>query len=386
MSLYELAILGAAAPHEREALTASLRGMIEDFGLNLDEHVIVHDGTSVGGRDKRSAFAAVFFGGDDIVDVDIAEALVRASVPLIPTVGRDGDFGRDVPDFLQSANGLKRRDDDPEMTELAAALLECVGLLRRQRRVFVSYRRIESRSAALQLHDLLTARGFDVFLDTHDIRPGDPFQEVLWHRLVDSDVMVMLDTPGYFDSRWTRHEIGRARAKDIQVLRVIWPDHSPNKLTDMAETVYLDPGELEGHDGPIAAGVAEDIVLRVERLRSRSIAARYLSITGKLRADVEKIGASVEGIGAHRAIAVRLLGDKKVWAYPIVGVPTAEILNDVAEKARRADQREIPVLVYDHIGIRQAWSTHLQWLDEQIRTVRAIKVSEAGWALAGWED
>lgn len=386
MSLYELAILGGAAPHEREALTASLRGMIEDFGLIFGQDVVVHDDASVGGRDKRVAFAAVFFGGADHVDVEMAEELMRASSPLIPTVASDGDFGRDIPDFLQSANGLKRRDDDPEMTELAAALLECVGLLRRQRRVFVSYRRVESRAAALQLHDLLTARGFDVFLDTHDIRPSDPFQDVLWHRLVDSDVMVMLDTPGYFDSRWTRQEIGRARAKDIQVLRVIWPEHSPNKLTDMAETVYLDPVELEGRDGPIAAGVADDIVLRVERLRSRSIAARYLSITGKLRADVEKIGASVEGVGAHRAIAVRLLGDRKVWAYPIVGVPTAEILNDVAEKARRADQREVPVLVYDHVGIRQAWSTHLQWLDEQIRAVRAIKVSEAGWALAAWEN
>lgn len=386
MSLYELAILGGAASHEREALTASLRGMIEDFGLIFGQDVVVHDGASVGGRDKRVAFAAVFFGGADRVDVEMAEALIRASAPLVPTVASDGDFGRDIPDFLQSANGLRRREDDPEMTEIAAALLECVGLLRRQRRVFVSYRRAESRAAALQLHDLLTARGFDVFLDTHDIRPGDPFQDVLWHRLVDSDVMVMLDTPGYFDSRWTRQEIGRARAKDIQVLRVIWPEHSPNKLTDMAETVYLDPIELEGRDGPIASGVADDIVLRVERLRSRSIAARYLSITGKLRADVEKIGASVEGVGAHRAIAVRLVGDKKVWAYPIVGVPTAEILNEVAEKARRANQQEVPVLVYDHVGIRQAWSTHLQWLDEQIRAVRAIKVSEAGWALAAWEN
>lgn len=266
-----------------------------------------------------------------------------------------------------------------------AALLECVGLLRRQRRVFVSYRRIESRAAALQLHDLLSARGFDVFLDTHDIRPGDPFQDVLWHRLVDSDVMVMLDTPGYFDSRWTRQEIGRARAKDIQVLRVIWPEHTPNKLTDMAETVYLDAGELEGPDGPIRDVVAETIVLEVERLRSRSIAARYMSITGKLRADVEKIGASIEGVGAHRAIAVRLLDDRRVWAYPVVGVPTAEILNDIADKANRADQHEVPVLVYDHVGIRDAWSSHLKWLDDQIRAVRAIKVSEAGWALAAWE-
>lgn len=385
MSLYELAILGSVAPAEREMLTASLRGMIEDFGLALGGDVLVHDGATVGGRDKHAAFAAVYFGGADQIDADAAQALVRASAPVIPTIPADGDFQTLIPSFLQSANGLKRRNDDPNMTELAAALLECLGLLRRQRRVFVSYRRVESRAAALQLHDLLTARGFDVFLDTHDIRPGDPFQDVLWHRLVDSDVMVMLDTPGYFDSRWTRQEIGRARAKDIQVLRVIWPEHTPNKLTDMSDTVYLDTAELEGADGPIVSAVAEQIVLRIERLRSRSIAARYLSITGKLRADVEKIGASVEGVGAHRAIAVRLLGNEKIWIYPIVGVPTAEILNDIAEKARRSDQRNVPLLVYDHIGIRDAWNAHLQWLDEQIRSVRAVKVSEAGWVLAGLE-
>ena len=385
MSLYELAILGSPTGIEREALTDTLRRMVEDFGLALGADVLVHDGATVAYRDKRAAFAAAFFGGLALADLEAARELVRASAPIIPTIAADGDFGSQVPDFLQPSNGLKRRADDPTMTELAAALLECVGLLRRQRRVFVSYRRVESRAAALQLHDLLSARGFDVFLDTHDIRPGDPFQDVLWHRLVDSDVMVMLDTPGYFDSRWTRQEIGRARAKDIQVLRVIWPEHVPSKLTDMAETVYVGPAELAGADGPIVDAVAEAIVLRVERLRSRSIAARYMSITGKLRADVEKIGAAVEGIGAHRAIAVRLVGDRKIWAYPIVGVPTAEVLNDVAEKARRAEQGEVPVLVYDHVGIRDAWSAHLKWLDDQIRSVRTIKVSEAGWALAAWE-
>src|SRR3546814_6714893 len=106
------------------------------------------------------------------------------------------------------------------------------------------------------------------------MRPGDPFQDVLGHMLVDSDVMVMLDTPTHFDSRGTRQEIGRARAKEIQVLRVIWPEHTPNKLTDLAETIYLDPKELEGPDGPIVAQTADTIVLEVERLRSRSIASR----------------------------------------------------------------------------------------------------------------
>jgi hypothetical protein len=166
---------------------------------------------------------------------------------------------------------------------------------------------------------------------------------------------------------------------------VVWPGHSPSKLTDLAETIYLEAGNLDGPDGPIAQDVADIIVLRLERLRSRSIAARYLSITGKLRADVAKIGASVEGIGAHRAIAVKLLDDRRIWVYPIVGIPTAELLNDIADKAKRAAQREVPVLVYDHVGIREAWAAHLTWLDEQISAVRAIKVSEAGWALAAWE-
>ena len=75
------------------------------------------------------------------------------------------------------------------------------------------------------------------------------------------------------------------------------------------------------------SATADQIVLATESLRSRSIASRYMSITGKLRADVERIGATVEGIGAHRAIAVRLPDDRKIWAYPVVGVPTAEILN-----------------------------------------------------------
>jgi hypothetical protein len=386
VSIYELAILGAASLEEREGLTNTIRKMVADFGFGLGSEVVIHDAATVVERDKHAAFAAAYFGGAKHLDVEVAREIVGASAPVIPTVAAGGEFGTHIPDFLQPANGLRRRNDDPEMNELAAAMLECVGLLRRQRRVFVSYRRIESRAAALQLHDLLTARAFDVFLDTHDIRPGDPFQDVLWHRLCDSDVMVMLDTPTYFDSRWTRQEIGRARAKEIHILRVVWPQHKPSKLTDLAETIYLEQSELEGPDGPIVANTADAIVLRVERLRSRSIAARYMSITGRLRADVEKIGARVEGIGAHRAIALRLLDERKIWAYPVVGVPTAEILNEVAEKARRADQREIPVLVYDHIGIRETWSAHLKWLDENIRGVRAIKVSEAGWILAAWED
>jgi hypothetical protein len=385
MSLYELAILGSPAPEMVGRLKAAIAGMVDDFGLSVGSDVVIHDATTISGRDKRVAFAAVYFGGDAQADIPALEELIQSSASIIPCVSANGDFALQVPKLLTFSNGLKLRADDTELIEVASALLECAGLLRRQRRVFVSYRRTEARAAALQLHDLLTGRGFDVFLDTHGIRPGDPFQEVLWHRLVDSDLMIMLDTPTYFESRWTREEIGRARAKDIQVLRVIWPAHTPSKMTDLAETIRLDEADLAGEDGPIVEERVDQIILQVELLRSRAIAARYLSITGKLRADVEKFGGSIEGIGAHRAIALRLLNEQVIWAYPIIGVPTAETLNDVVVKAQRADQSAKPVLVYDHIGIQKAWGDHIRWLNEQIQAIRLVKVSEAAWDLAGYE-
>lgn len=382
-SLYQLALLGDATAEERQILADTLVEMVADFGLEIGDDVVFLDDATVHARDPGAAFAAVYFSTGASGGSAPLDALVAASAPVIPTIAPDGDFAN-VPAVLRFANGVKRRPDDPQMTELASSLLECIGLLPRQRRVFVSYRRTEARAAAVQLHDLLSSRGFDVFLDTHSIRPGEPFQDVLWHRLVDSDLMVMLDTPTYFDSRWTREEIGRARAKDIQVLRVIWPGHTPSRMTDLSETVHLDAAELKDPDGPIEEQKVDEIILKVERLRSRSLAARYMAITGKLRADVEKIGGRVESVGAHRAISVRLSDDQRLWAYPVVGIPTAETLNDIAIKARRAHQQEKPVLVYDHVGIQDTWGDHLQWLGEEIQSVRWLKVSDAGWTLAGW--
>ena len=385
LSLYELAILGDVTDAERLRLIETIRELVGDFGLSIGADVIIRDGASVGSRDRHAAIAATYFGGNASPDLPSVDELIGSSVPIIPTLASAGDFATQIPRQLHFLNGLRRRADDPNMTELATALLECVGLLRSQRRAFVSYRRIESRSAAVQLHDLLTSRGFDVFLDTHDIRPGEPFQDVLWHRLCDSDVMVMLDTPTYFDNKWTRQELGRALAKEIHVLRVVWPGHTPSNVTAMSETVYLESKDLGGADGPIAQITADHIVLNVEKLRSRSIASRYLSITGKLRVDVDRIGGRLAGIGSHRAISIVLPGERKVRAYPVVGIPTANLLNDIVNKARHAEQQGTPIVVYDHVGIGDAWMAHLKWLDENIKVVRAIKVSEAGWTLAVWE-
>ncbi|MCY4303893.1 MAG: hypothetical protein OXC62_03795 [Aestuariivita sp.] len=197
----------------------------------------------------------------------------------------------------------------------------------------------------------------------------------------------MLDTPSYFDSKWTRDELVRALTMGILVLRLVWPKHQPNRSTDIAETIYLEPDDLAGPDGPIRDCKANQIVLFVESLRTRSIAARYLSIIGRLRADLLKFDGEIEGIGTHHAVSIRLPDDRRICAYPITGVPTAKNLNEIADNAiSHGQQNGVPVLLYDHIGIHSGWSKHLEWLDDNIKTVRMMKITEAGWSLAAYED
>jgi hypothetical protein len=248
-----------------------------------------------------------------------------------------------------------------------------------QRRLFISYRRTEAREAAVQLHDQMAARGFQVFLDTHSIRPGRVFQDDLWQSLTDSDVMVMLDTATYFESKWTREEFGRAQSMGISILRLVWPGITPEETAELSEQRPLTHSDF---DGPLLkADVLQDIVEKTERLRARSLAARHTEITGKLKAGAEAAGAKIRGAGAFRSISIELQSGDDAWAYPVIGVPTANMMYDIALRAAAADHAR-PFLVYDHTGITTDWLSHLGWLDESIGEVDFMRVADAADVLA----
>lgn len=210
----------------------------------------------------------------------------------------------------------------------------------------------------------------------HDaIRPGEFFQGALWQSLCDSDVLVMLDTPSYFKSKWTIEEFGKARSSEISILRLVWPGHSPVDETALSETMQLSPDEFDGL--ALTNTVLDEVAQKTERLRARSIAARHLQITGKLKDEAKIVGASILGAGAFRAVSVRLATGKDVWVYPVIGVPTANIMNDIARKAADANQG-CPFLVYDEQGLTDQWLEHLAWLNTHIPEVDFMRVSRAG--------
>jgi hypothetical protein len=377
MILYDLAVMGAPSGAQVAEVERYVAEIIQPFRLRLGHEVAWHIGDADFTPSQTTPAAVVFFGANGVSDLGL-DALLARGIPVLPVIPAGGSVSADIPLKLRPLNCLNAETDG--IHRIATGLLECVGLLPRQRRVFVSYRRDLGREAALQLFDELSSRLFDVFLDTHGIAPAEDFQAVLWHRLCDSDVLVMLDTPGYFESRWTSAEFGRALAKGISVLRVGWPAVNASPRTLTASHLDLAPADIEAN-GRLTAGAIERIGFHLEFVRARSHAVRSLNLFSNLEQAVVRIGGKVAGVGIHQAIYLTLPDGKELVVFPAVGVPTSVNLNEASEYA---NGRPVAV-VYDHVGLHPRWLDHLTWLGKNIAVARWLKSHEAAWALAGWE-
>lgn len=376
--LYQLAVLGAPSDEQADELEQIVAEAVQLFGLRLGHEVGWEVRLAAFNPDQQKSSAAAFYGGVNAPLANVA-ALLRRGIPILPVVSDAAQVAAEIPQLLQPLNCLAYNSGGAQ--RVATALLECAGLLPRQRRVFVSYRRGEAREASLQLFDAFSARLFDVFLDTHGIAPAEDFQAMLWHRLCDSDVLVMLDTPGYFDSRWTSAEFGRALAKGISVLRVGWPDFTPSVRTATASRVELLSEEVDAGTGRLVDAAIERICLQLEAVRSQSHAVRSVNLVSNLRNAVETIGGQVAGVGLNKAVYIQLADGKDIVVYPTVGVPTSKTLHDATTNS---PDRSVAV-VFDHVGLHPSWLSHLDWLGAHIHTVRWVKASEAGWQFADWE-
>lgn len=377
--IYSLAVLGLPTDAQLSELEAAIANAVSMFGLTLGQEVGWEVAPDTFSPHQQRSSAVVFFGGVGADHLSLPN-LLRGGVPVVPVVSDSCGVATEIPEILRPLNCLLYANGGAK--RVATALLECAGLLPKQRRVFVSYRRDEARQAALQMFDALSARHFDVFLDTHSIAPAEDFQTMLWHRLCDSDVLLMLDTPDYFNSRWTAAEFGRALAKGISVLRVGWPASQHSARLATASLAELDVNELDVASGLISDHAIDRICLQLEEIRSKSHAVRTVNLVSNLRIGIEAIGGEVIGMGTGRGIRVRLPDDRLIVVYPTVGVPTSTTMHEASMNS----PNESVAILFDHVGLHPQWLSHLDWLGQYIQDTRWVKASEAGWQFADWSE
>jgi len=394
---YQLIILG----HEGDARVAECTGRLNAaltlafnlLGVNPRKFLVqIQSGSSRPALDRRMPSVAVFFGLVESptlasLDADRLATLLSDGILIIPVVDDINRFSALVPTEIAHLNGISIADCGADLERLAARILEVFGLLRETRRLFISYRRKDTSGVAAQLYEALDAVGFDVFLDTHGVlRPGEPFQDILWHRLADTDVAVLLDSPDFMSSRWTEEELARANTSNIQILQVLWPGQEENAPAAFS-TFYplgrddFDSEETLGYAARLREQSVGAIIDAIEGLRARAIAARHAFLVRQFFLDVREAGLSVRTT-LSRTLIVSGDGIEETLVQVAVGVPDAERYEvlDIFHRTEASSGRKysVPtVLLYDQTGIRGRWLDHLTWLNQNLTSVRSVSLVDA---------
>ncbi len=381
---YQIILLGQTNIHQRK-LEEILQARIEELGIN-PLHVAILSEQDYGLLDSKAPIVAVFFGYSTANDNSHRSLvdLLRDSITIIPFVDIRSDVLNELPSSISHINAYRSSGSDSDYARLVTLILENLRLLRSERRLFISYKRSESQSIAIQLYEAFDKAGFEVFLDTRSVPYGAEFQNVLWHRMADCDIVVLLDTPNFRASHWTQLELSQANATNIQILHILWPDVEPDKSSAFSQFRKLKGKDFAGsHEIGAGALLADapihEIVVAAESLRARAMAARHRSLVDNFCDRALDCNVSSIAIQPERFIAVQLKSGYEVAVVPTIGIPRADRYQELDAAIRKLapDVKQI-WLLYDERGILESWLSHLDWLNSHLPTisVRASKCAD----------
>lgn len=381
---YQIIKLGSYNPFYKEVLD-TLYHHIEELGL-AKESILEIDETNFKTEYKGNAPTfCLYFGSNSgtFKNIDLLKILIKDANLILPVASDLEKFSSQIPKELENVNGFELATSN-DIEKLVSCILEGLSLLRLSRRLFISYKRDESSTVAIQLFEQLEKNGFDVFLDTHSIRPGEPFQEELWHRMADTDVVVLLNTPGFLNSNWTTQELAKANSMSIGILQVIWPSHKLERDAELSIPLQLNDSDFGNKifkkpTSYLTPNTISNIISQVESLRARSLASRQDNIITEFIASSNRVGKKAD-LQSEKFITIKRSDGKELIIIPTVGVPQAFTYNQSEELVARIKSKNVTgaFLLFDHRNIRERWIKHLDWLDNYlpVKTIKIVKAEE----------
>jgi hypothetical protein len=376
---YQLIKIGADNSFYSEILEAFYRHTTE-LGLKKECIIEIEENNFSAEYIANAPTFCLYFGSTsgNFQNQDILNKLLEDATLILPVVSDLTKFTQQIPKELRNINGFQLATKD-DIERLVSSILEGLSLLRLSRRLFISYKRDESTSVAIQLFEQLEKNGFDVFLDTHSIRPSEPFQEELWHRMADTDVVVMLNTPNFMKSQWTTEELAKASALSIGVVQLVFPNHKLEREAELSIPYQLqetDFGNAKYTDSKsyLTDETVQKVVSLAESLRARSLGARQDNLISEFISFAQKQKVKVQ-LQPEKFITVTKKDDTEIIIIPTVGIPQAFNYHQKEELIKRIKNngKEVIYILYDHINIRERWLKHLDWLDNYL-PIKTIKL------------
>jgi hypothetical protein len=373
---YQIILLGS---HELESqVLDAFYERIQELGLNKNMFNEIRVENFKNDFKSNTPSVCLFFGKAEPVSEsveNIIQTLKDAASPIIPIVSDTSRCKQEIPESLSTINAFSLQG--AEVAHLVSIMLESFRLLRSTRKIFISYKRDESSEAALQLFESLERYNFDVFLDTHSIKAGEQFQEELWHRMTDSDVVVLLNTPNFFGSQWTREEFEKANAMSIGLFQIMWPGVKHNREAELSLFFQLEQGDLLSDD-TIDSSKMTLIANQIEAFRARCLRSRQQRIINECVQQANDNHKELV-VDFDRRHSILYLKNKTNAIIPIVGVPQSpsfHAAHKFHEATKPDNNASKTYLLYDSLYIRENWIGHLDWLDDHL-PVKILNIREA---------
>lgn len=168
---------------------------------------------------------ALYFGSKNGYNSKNCHSLINKcfelSIFIIPVIKKEDHFYETIPQILQLINAFEWEGDSSKK-KLTLKILENLGLSEKNRKIFISYRRVDGLGMADQLLDILTRQGFDVFLDRYDVDIGRDIQEEIYNSIDDKAFLLVIESPQAHESEWISKEIHYALRNHMTVLILKW--------------------------------------------------------------------------------------------------------------------------------------------------------------------
>lgn len=370
---YQLIILGSDVPEKKNIIT-KIYEKLNDLGLpSTILKIIESDNLSQEYLGNQPAFG-LYFGDIDknYKDLDVSQKLIKDGTMILPVFFKS--FSDDIPCILSNQNGIQFKES--ELDRIANIVLESFELLRNTRKIFISYKRNESTSVAIQLYEALESFNYDVFLDTHSIGKGEAFQDELWHRMSDCDVIVLLNTPGFLESFWCKEEFAEASAKQIGMVQLVWPNHEINKIDpssyisypiQLMESNFIDDIFDDKDKSKFLPEFVEQVIQEVESVRARNLAARQDNLIAEFRNIAQQCGRNIT-VQPEKFLTEDLPSGKRIIYIPTIGTPQSTSCQSAEIRHEFEKNSNISIrLIYDDLRIRDKWLNHLDWLNENLK-------------------
>ena len=149
-------------------------------------------------------------------------------------------------------------------------------------KVFISYSRQDAADFADELVGGLKLAGFAPFIDRHDIKPGEPWEDRLGRLIADSDTVVFVVTPQAVKSERCVWEVDKTLALSKRLLGVV---HKPVPEADIPEKLrrlqfvrFDTGGALTRSIAELAEALRVDLDWIREHTRLGELAARWSAL------------------------------------------------------------------------------------------------------------